>query len=273
MEIPTRAAERAERFYETTPMKPADIPSILDLYHRYTGNRTGSIVRDSSTSKGFRLGSAWTLASLAVVIRSGDRILGYAAYDNTPEDINVTEITAMDGDGYSALLKFFADLAVERRTATVNVFAPPDHPFAYFCRRFGYTIHATFHNCRAGMGRVINLMTTSEIMTTFEKLQPELEERLMGSGVNESGSLGISTDIGDILLLIDNGRLRVESGCSQADYVLKIDQSQLTTLIMGYKRVGNLAHELKLSLPHRYEVMLEAMFPAGYPYLGLSDRF
>ncbi|MEA4884816.1 MAG: GNAT family N-acetyltransferase [Clostridia bacterium] len=279
IEIPTGGGEQAMTYCEVLSMSPDDVPAIIGMYNSDNSRRTGSLVRQLSTWTVFRLGSDWDIPSAAVVAKSGGKVVGYAAYDDVPDHVNVTEVVGAGGDVYSTFIKYFADMAVRRRAASVAFLAPPDHAFAGFARRYGCTSHIAFPNCRDGMGRIINLRAT------FEKLLPELNARLAGAGrlplPAMSGVLRISTDIGDLDLLVDGANLQLGPApvdALHADWELKIDQGQLLALVMGFRSVDDVLHEARIRLAGagtggQGEALLNAIFPMGYPHLHPSDRF
>jgi predicted acetyltransferase len=267
MELPVRFVEKAPSFYRVEPYSLEYKEEVLKLYHKDNATRNGSIVRNPSIWDGFTLGSSWGTQVNAVVMLLENKFMGYAVYDKSEERVNVTELASYDKNGSSTLLNYFASKAIEYRVENINVFIPPDHPFVNFCRNYGFNFSMFFPNNRAGMGRIINLETT------FRKLLSYLDSKVNEIGIKDKIIISFSTEIGVVNLKIESAGASIAERDIIPDYTLNLSQTQLTKLIMGYASIGDILYEAKVELPAEIVSIIDKLFPIGYQYMYLGDRF
>jgi len=269
LQILTRSAEKAGSVYSLRPFEMKDMEPVLDIYHQENSSRTGSIIRSKESWKGFPKGSGYDIKAKAVVVESEGKVIGYAAYDDSQEKVNITEVAGLNKDVYSTLLNKFAALAVERRVENIKVYLPPDHPFAYFCRSYGYKFETFFPYNRGGMGRIINFEST------FFKLKKEFTKRIANLNINKPKLINVVTDIGSVTFEITANKISIipQQNLANYDCTLKINQNNLMPLLMGYESVHDVIYRTKEKYSEDNLALLDILFPVGYPYMWLSDRF
>ncbi len=271
LQILTRSAEKAGSVYSLRPFEMKDIEPVLDIYHQENSFETGSIIRSKESWKGFPRGSGYSVKVKvkAIVVESEGKVIGYAAYDDSQEKVNIAEVGGINKDVYSTLLNKFSALAIERRVENIKVYLPPDHPFAYFCRSYGYKFETFFPYNRGGMGRIINLEST------FSKLEKELIKRIANLNINKPKLINIVTEIGSVTLEITANKISIipQQNLANYDCTLKISQDNLMPLLMGYESVRDVIYRTKEKYSEDNLALLDIFFPGGYPYMWLSDRF
>lgn len=120
------------------------------------------------------------------------------------------------------------------------------------------------------MFRILNLHTL------FGMISEELSARLSkGKYSAWTGALRIHTDIGSVILHVDNGHVTVvDEACSvPIKITVDLQQDLLIQLMLGYKDVGSVALEKGVSIPTESHSLLDEMFPGGYPLMAWHDQF
>ncbi|MDH7602175.1 MAG: GNAT family N-acetyltransferase [Armatimonadota bacterium] len=269
--IATRDAERAKDAlgcFSVRPYAEGDLDALIELYNSANQSRTGTLVRERGRFSGISKGSRWSIdAHVIVVTGPEDSFVGYAAYDKNETEVIVTEVESLDLHAYPNLLYEFAKLAIERRTGSISILLPPDHPFAEFCHRYECTVTTNYARCGGGMGRIINLRSL------FEKIAGELSRRLAVSEHRDADTcLWISTDIGEIALLLRNGEVRIVDECDRANSV-QIPQPRLAQLVYGYRSARDMLTEPGVVFSGAALSILETLFPPQNPYVWAADHF
>ena len=256
--ICTRDAEMAMARYGVREMQAEDVPAILYLYEKLCGRRTGSIVRDRSTWKRFRLGSGWTDRVGAFVVTAGHEVIGYASYNLDYWRFGCGEVGYRDEGVFGTLLAEMARRAVTLRVSEFAIRTPPDDPFAIYCRRYGCETKVTYPRNGSGMVCIINQGQALQL------LQPLFAERLVQGDMNWPGSLLFCTELGE-------DRLKLGEGAREAR--IQLSHTVLTQWLMGYRSVRDALLESDLEIAPGVVPLLEVLFPPGYPYLWHADRF
>jgi len=251
--------ENANAAYDTRPIRDADLPAICEIYALRNMMRSGTIIRDPQTWKGFRLGAGWTDRVSAFVVVDGDDVVGYASYNLDPWRFGIGEVGYRSGAAFSTILSEIARRAIALRLAQVAFHMPPDDPFVTYCRRFGAEVKITYRRSAGGMVRIIN-------QTPLLKLaQPMLERRLAASHLRGwSGVLTLETDLGTDRLVFGEGGEELH---------VQLPQWMLAQCLMGYSHVQDLMFESQTQVDQRALPLLDAIFPQGYPYMWVADRF
>jgi predicted acetyltransferase len=258
--IATREAEKAgKKKYKSRTMTKADIQAILKIYDEHNRERTGTVLRPRRYWKNFRKGTRWGHPPLALVFLDRKaQIIGYAAYDDSPTELNVVEVGARSDDVFGTLLKEFALLAVKMRTAEINFFLPQDHPFAYFLERFDLRTETFYRGDSRGLGRIINQKRL------LEKMQKEFERRLAASRLSfYCGALEIRTDLGTSFISIDQGKVTLSEEKTMARGRLQLSQWALLQAVMGYRDLRTLLHEPGVKVTDEARQIADALFPKG----------
>ncbi len=261
----TRNAERATKQRTIRPMRKSDLARITQLYNRENAARTASVVRDR-TWNGFSMGSFFGIeAKTQVVLDTRERVCGYVTYDDVDRHCRAAEVGGQGDEVFSTILHFLARRAVRLRREKLSLSMPADHPFAHFCRHFGYRESTHFDRNAGPMGRLINLRTL------LEKILPVLEKRWGADGRDRG--LAISTELGSALLLgWKRGRLILGSDGQKALKV-GIDQDAFIQLAMGYQTADDLKSRGKLKTGSAGLALLARLFPPQTAHMWWSDRF
>ena len=262
--LPAVQAQKQAPNAAVRPFVPGDIPRILEVYAQQNAHRTGSFVRPPFPEYGFRMGSAFFVRPEAFVVERDGTIIGYAAVDRERENqstgertpitdgVRVAEVGASEPGAYPAIAAELGRRAEQLDVEAIEVFAPPDHPFAHFCQPLGATVRSEYRADGGIMLRVINL----EQM--WDKLQPELARRLAGDG--GSGTLTISTDLGEVTVPGASG-------------VLEVPQWMLLQLLMGYRDPALLPVSPEARLSGDILPLLARLFPWQHAHLWRTDWF
>ncbi|MBN1933593.1 MAG: GNAT family N-acetyltransferase [Anaerolineae bacterium] len=264
--VQTRDAEEAKPRAGIKPvaLESVDMGAVCELYNANNAQRTGTLVRFPEHFTQFSKGTWWGRPAEAIALKDkAGKLLAYAAYDKADQVVNVVEVEAVDDELFPFLLYAFAEQAIEKRCGEINLHHPPDHPFAEYVQRFGCTWETECPRWGGGMMRAMN------IQTLFDKIKLELERRL---DLGPSGSLALKTDIGTVVLRIQDGRLCIDSG-GEAAVTLEVSQDKLTQMLVGYRSVRDVLSSPGVKATGNVLPWLDALFPRGYPYVWLADHF
>ena len=265
--VPLRNARRAHGALHARPMTKDDANQVLDVYELTNEGRTGPVRRDRKTWFRFRKGSDWRIMADGTVFEDGSgKIVAYYAADRWPRVMRITEVGALEPLFYENMLKHASEVADEKQAPEIEVYAPLDHPFVSLCKRMGCTITSNYYHDQMGMGRII------DIVSTFERLCPELSKRLRSAGLKGSPpSLSIRTDMGNITLDLSDSDVSVSKKTSA--HWIELPQWALMQLILGYRSVSDATADPTIRTEGNVQEVLEVLFPAGYPYLWMADWF
>jgi predicted acetyltransferase len=254
--VVTRDAEGASARYPVRAARPEDLPAIARIYELHA-QRSGAVVRCPEAWPGFRFGPGWSERFGAFVVTEGERVIGYATHDLDPTRCRIGEAGYATPAAYSTLLARAAQLAVERRVERITLHLPPDDPFLHYCRRYGCKVEITYPHRAQGMARIVDQTAL------LERLQPLFQRRLQATGMGDrAGALLISTDLGKDCL-----------GQGPQTVSVELPQWLLAQLLLGYRSAPDALFETGARADDGALPMLEALFPAGYPYIWNGDRF
>jgi len=273
--VPPLDAPRGQ--YTARPMDDDDLGRIVDLYNDDNRTRTCSVVRHHGRWTHFPKGSRFRVPATAFVVEEGGGdVVGYAAFDDVEDAVNIVEMAAATDRVFPELVREFVRMARAADVDTIAIFAPPDHPFMEYCHRYDCQLAANFRADGAGMLRIINLRST------FEKTQPELEARLRRDvrfAAAKPAALRIATDIGSVVLDVRGPSLVVRDGDQPATGELELPQAILTQLLIGYRSLRSVLEDEAVSVGGDCAELLESLFPGGpgrapcEPYIWAADHF
>jgi len=265
--VPLRNARRASGGLRARPMSREDAHRVLDIYELTNKDRTGPVRRHSDTWFKFRKGTDWRILADGTVFEDGSgSIVGYYAIDRWPRVMRITEVGATEARFYENLLKHAATVADQKEATEIEVFVPFDHDFANLCKRMGCSVKLDYHYDANGMGRIIDLRST------LRKLAPELSRRIeQANPKGNAGGLTFKTEMGDVAVELTSSGVVLSEGISENQ--LRISQSTLLQLILGYRTVTDVLADQTTKTNGNVRGVLEAMFPSGHPYIWLSDWF
>lgn len=262
------AAGNSEGAFRIRDYAEDDLESLLDLYDDSNSRRTCTLIRPREYYKGIRKGSNWGRRATTIVVENtAGQFAGYAAYDQSEDDVTVTEVEAWDPAAFPTLLHQFAKMAIDRRCGELTFLLPQDHLFAEYLRRSECRTTMEHPKCGGGMMRILNQDSL------FQKLQGELGRRVSASEArNTNLRLGLRTDLGDTLLDIQDGQVEAIPG-ETSDVRLELPQSKLMQLVLGYRSARSLMSESDVNTRGDVLPIIEALFPVDHPYVWKADYF
>lgn len=262
------AANAPAATYITRPIGEADMPVVLDLYNANNAMRVCSVVRTPEDFTEFEKGTWYgTPPDTHLWEDANGKLLAYAVWDRYDKAVKVAEIEARDDAFFPTLLSFFAAQAVEKRCEDVQLFIPPDHPFAEYVQRFGAEWTVTYPRYGSGMLRLLNQQPF------FEKIVPELERRLaLSRSAGYTGALTFQTDLGDLALVINRGSITL-AGKASDGLRLELSQDRLTQLVIGYRSARDVLNDPLVKAHGDVLPLLNVLFPKGTPYVWVADHF
>ncbi|HIE08873.1 MAG TPA: GNAT family N-acetyltransferase [Armatimonadetes bacterium] len=267
--VATSDAKRADPKggFKIRSLTKADYDAVLSIYETNNYHRTGSIVRDRGRWKGFTKGTDYGAKPLSFVVESSEGVVGYAVYDDATNRLDVAEVGFKRPEAMPAILLHLAELAESRAVEVVNFYAPLDHPFVKFLRRFGCEARVVYPRDRAGMGRVVNLRGL------FEKIRFELEHRLMEARpTGFKGTLVFETDIGKVPLRVEGRAVSIPSR-ARGGLPVRMPQRRLIQLVMGFLGLDEIMLDPECEVPWEAMPVLRALFPEGFPHTWRPDWF
>jgi hypothetical protein len=175
-------------------------------------------------------------------------------------------VGATDASVYSTLLAEAARRAIAQRVERIVFCVPPDDPFCLYCQRYGAELKLSYSRRAGGMVRLIDQSAM------LHKIQPVLALRLANSDLaGWQGTLRFETDLGTDFLAFGAGgpTLRVAGPTLR----VALSQGELTQLLFGYRPAADLLFEGAAQVDADAAPLLAALFPPGYPYVWIPDRF
>ncbi len=257
--IATRDLEDAPACFAVREARPEDAGGIAVLYETMTAARSGAVVRDPATWPGFVIGSDWSEQVSAFVALDGDEVIAYAAYNSEPWRYAITEAGYRDRRAFSTLLAEAGRRALALRIERVTFRLPPDDALLVYGRRYGIEVKTTYPRHWLGMARIIN---QTELLGLLE---PLFARRLADArGEPWAGTLVLRTDLGTD---------RVRLGAGGPELAIELPQTLLTQLLLGYRSVADAFFETEARADEAALPVLDALLPAGHPYIWDADRF
>jgi predicted acetyltransferase len=255
LEIETAVGLQAPAALAVRDMLPEDAPAVARLYELENASRTGTIVRPPDGWPGFRFGVDWNGNVAAYVAEHDGRVVGYAAYNSEPWETQVAEICGGRA-AMGALLRRLAERAAQRHREKMRFRVPPDHRFVAYAVGLGCCLTIEYPHSGAGMARIIDQQRLLDMLT------PLLARRLEAAGSAWRGRLAFETQLG-------SGHVDLGAGERQA---VRLTQERLTQLVLGYRSATDLWLDRQLACEPHLLPALEAMLPAGAPYMWHPDR-
>lgn len=262
------AGQNAAGTHITRPTGEEDMPAVLDLYNANNATRVCSVVRTIEDFSEFHKGTWYgTPPDTQLWEDANGKLLAYAVWDHYDKAVKVAEVEARDDALFPTLLSFFGAQAVEKRCEDVQLFIPPDHPFAEYVQRFGAEWAVTYPRYGSGMLRLLNQQPF------FEKLAPELERRLaLSRSAGYTGALTFQTDLGTLALVVNRGSIAVAGKASDGLRV-ELSQDKLTQLVIGYRSARDVLNDPQVKAHGDVLPLLNVLFPKGQPYVWVADHF
>ncbi|MDW8026865.1 MAG: hypothetical protein RMK94_00570, partial [Armatimonadota bacterium] len=242
---------------------------VLKIYEDNNRRRICSVVRKPEDWSGFPRGTEWFVkADVKVFLNEAGEVEGYLSLDDVSERTAVAEVGFATPKVFESVAAFLAQRASEFGHNEITLLVPPDHEFAIYLRRFGYTATEEFFRSGEGMMRVINLESL------MKKLSIELTRRLKNSPLSDQNhTFAIVTDMGSVKVEISNSQVLIYP-CEphEANEKLELPQGKLMQLLTGYQTIEILSVEDDVYCPPSLAPILNVLFPPAYPYIWWADR-
>jgi predicted acetyltransferase len=265
--IATVNAERAPGPLRLRTLQDGDFAAIARLYNGENAWRTGTVVRDADTWKGFpRSVGFFTKPAVRVALDDKDRIKGYVVYDDEPTRCRAAESGGLGGDVLGSILRFLAQRAVDLRKEEVHLAVPPDHPLALYARKFGCEADIRYPRNGEFMGRIMRFM-------------PFMEKVAAGLGRESDlplpdGEVALSTELGACILACKGGQGSLGEPITQGtEGSARLGQSALFQMAMGYRSARDLHAAGELQATSVQIESLGAWFPLRNGCMYWADRF
>ncbi len=252
IEVQTRHAEAAPMFQHAIfrPLEPKDADWMSALYNASHAIRPCTVLRDAETCPGPSAPEDWHPGQAAIALERNGTPVGYVVYDHetfgSTRPVNVAELVGADVEAVQALIRFIADMAIEKRRERISIWDMPDSCTGRVLRRLGCYCEMRYSPDGEGMGLICNREPF------VLSLQDELKRR---AGISNAQALA---DLAEGKICPDNGLL--------------------LQLITGYQSLQE-AQEMGLAVPEEYLETMKRWFPGGgtpdlpYPCLYPLDHY
>ncbi len=184
-----------------------------------------------------------------------------------PERTRVAEAGLADPSAAPLVASYLARRASEAKHKDIALVGPPDHPLPRYLRRFGFQETASTDRSGGGMARIIDLGSPMRKLTDYVG-----QRAASGALSGWEGSVGLSTDVGDVTLRVSDGRAAAEDGAT-GDLRAAMPQDRLLQLLFGYRDAHTVALDSDVHMSKEAATVLDSMFPHDTPYMWWSDRF
>ena len=254
--VPTRRVGRLDPD-PFTPMQEEDLPALLDFYDRFSGSRPGSMVRTKEYWP-------WMIRKPDHILMHPDGYFGYRVLQGPLEDDRV-ELREIAGQGeafHDAVIRKLGDVAREHGIETIGAHIPSDHPLVESSIARGSEIRVEYPAHSGGFAMIANFERL------MQKLRPELALRLERSPWRDA-HVQLDLRCGDAGSALTLGR---EEGDARK-VALALAPPSFIQLVFGYRSVRSVLWDESIELDGTDVALLDALFPAGNPFMWHTDRF
>lgn len=259
-----------EGVYHTRKMKVSDLDAVKRVYRKYNAERTGMDARREDWVPMWRMprmgeGTTRRAGQVCVVCDDKDRIKGFVVFDAQAGRLSVSEVCGVDRDALVTIGSVIGRHAKREGTEQVRFSVPMDDPFLQVCKPLGYSGSVSYPFNSGSMGRIICLESL------MQKLTGVFFNRVMASGLDWFGDVVLKTDIGTVGLHVGRTGVSIQKKTGRPQ--VYISQMALSQMVMGYRGVYDVVHDVGVSIPKRLLPVMDVLFPMGNPYMWWSDRF
>ena len=266
--LSTSQAERLSGGLTVREARLEDRSALLAIYDAANREQNGALQR---TANAF---SSWTddpddwfqERRKVLVAEDGGRPVAYALgekgwhpaskWGEARYEIAVPGETAFRAG--PSLVRALAAEAAEQRSEWLSFEMVPDAPLAGVLRDVGYKQEIEYSSNQGGMGRIIDLAGLAAALTgtVARRLQEGTALEDVGKVVWECGSE------------------QAEIACGLGKTVsVKLPQQALFQLLMGYRSIAELRRFWPGCVADEELAAVDALFPAGFPYMWRLDHF
>lgn len=247
---------------EIIPFEACYLDEIRFIYEQFNKNRTYTVVRSETYWKDLLTWPEWKKAD-CLLLRRNEKIVAYGIIEKKDtEQVFINELLYLDEaeNGVEGLFHALCQLRPNAKQILASL--PEDHKlYSYYQQH-----HADSFPIHLAMWKMINLSST------FHKLQPELENRLIHSNPIADRDLHIALQCNGDCIWLDykQQQLSVSDASNPAhSYTsIEVDERDLMTYIMfGYNEAGAAKDSTK------HANILQALFPKQQAVFYLTDKF
>jgi predicted acetyltransferase len=253
------------------PYEPDDAAQLNELYNSAYANKTGSMVRQPA--HWYKMGRPKTTL---VVSDEGGKIQGYAIFAQPyGAPFYVQEVAAPTSEVKETIMAAFVQKAREAVISEIEFRLAPDHSFWGYLQDFGARNITRVYKEGEGQG----MLCIVDVLLLFQNIREELQERIARSKfIGDTTGFNISTDIGEIHIGIEQGKVSIQSGTNERLPTLNVSQNILVRSVIGYWDISRLDSRLRAldgyaSVAGELKPLLEILFPPDFPYTCESDYF
>ncbi len=266
--IRTAAGEALGGALAVREAKPADGEALLEIYNAANVERTGTLARKGSSFSPWLDDDDdwWQEERRLIVAEDGGRPVAYALaepewlyeseWNMRPYEIGV--LPEYIGPGTASLVRALAVKAAARRDEWLTIEMPADSPQLGVLRPVGFTQEIAYAQNQGGMGRITDL---GGLATT---LKNTLASRMRSSG--------LAGRVGKVQFTCDTERAVSEIGTGPT-LTIDLPQQHLLQLLMGYRSIAELRLEFPACVDDQVVEVVDALLPAGHPYMWRLDHF
>jgi predicted acetyltransferase len=252
------ASSEQQSVYAIIPFEARYLDEIRSIYEQFNRNRTYTVVRNEAYWNDLMNWPEWNKSDCLLLLKN-DKVVAYGMIEKKDsEQVFIHEVLYLNEaeDGVEHL--FHALCRLRPNAKHIAAMLPEDHIlYSYYQRH-----QAQAFQIHMAMWKMINLKST------FHKLQPELEQRLIGHDSIADQSLHIALRCGEDRIYLDykDKRLSISDVSRPHAYIpLEIDERNLMTAIMFGYQAEDATTE--------HAAALQALFPKQQAVFYFSDKF
>lgn len=244
--------------YDIIPFEPRYLGDIRSIYERFNRNRTYTVVRNETYWNDLMSWPEWKKSDCLLLLQN-HKVVAYGMIEKKDsEQVFIHEILYLNeaADGVEHL--FHALCRLRPHAKQIAAMLPEDHKlYSYFQRH-----QARSFQIQMAMWKLMNLKST------FQKLRPELEKRLIDNESLPDKPLHIALRCGEDRIYLDykEKRLSISDVSHSQTYVpIAVDERDLMSSIMfGYQAKDETKD---------HAAVLQALFPKQQSVFYFTDKF
>ena len=244
--------------YDIVPFEPRYLDDLRSIYDQYNRDRTYTVVRNETYWNDLMHWPEWNKLDCLLLLRDQQAVAYGMIERKDSEQVFISELLYLDeaADGVEHL--FHALCRLRPNAKRIFAMLPEDHElYSYYHRHQAESLQI-----HMAMWKMINLLST------FRRLQPELEKRLRGNDAIADQRFHIALQCGEDRVYLDyeDKRLTVSDSSPSQPYVpIEVDERDLVTAIMfGYQAT---------EATQDHERLLQALFPKQQAVFYFADKF
>lgn len=268
LRVRTEDAQALTAATRVRPARAGEEEILLGIYRDALATRSGAVKRTKeSFLPWYKESDEWFQEPRRMFVAEKDgQPIAYALGEQgwlshsewQPRPIEIAVPLSVIASGGASLIRAIATEASERRAEWLELELPPDAPLLAVLRTIGFKQETVYSHNQGGMGRVVNLSGLAAAMTDAVRERVE--------------TLDINDRVGRIALTCGSETAAIEIGTGRT-LAVKLPQQNLLQLFMGYRSIAELRLEFPACVPEQDVAAVDALFPAGHPYMWNLDHF